>query len=92
MLHICSKFLKPDSFDLLGGVPIKHQQRIKHQLNINKELKEAVPSVATEQQKIHQHQPNQYLIRPFYYLSEKAGLKTLHGLNEINGLHWVKIC
>ena len=62
------------------------------QLNINRELKEEVPSVATEQQKMYQHQPNQCLIRPLFHSSEKAGLKPLHGLNEINGLHWVKIC
>ena len=62
------------------------------QLNINRELKEAMPSVATEQQKMYQHQPNQCLIRPLFHSSEKAGLKPLHGLNEINGLHWVKIC
>ena len=29
VLHICSKPLKPGSFDLLGGVPIEHQQRIE---------------------------------------------------------------
>jgi hypothetical protein len=61
-------------------------------LNINRELKEAIPSVVTEQQKMYHHQPNQCLISPFFHSSEKAGLKSLHGLNEINQKHWVKIC
>ena len=29
VLHVCSKPLEPGSFDLLGGVPIEHQQRIE---------------------------------------------------------------
>ena len=45
------------------------------QVNISREFKEAVPSVATEQQKMYRRQPNQCLMKP--YLSEKAGLNQL---------------
>jgi hypothetical protein len=82
VLHICSKPLKPGSFDLLGGVPIEHQQRIERSSAISghRTTKNAPTSAKS------------MFNKTFLSFIRKAGLKTLHGLNEINGLHWVKIC